>query len=478
MPMCAVQNNDETQSNDTDMSFVKSQSQSSPECESQDDNFADNDTTYYFQDTWKYDATVNQWLEIRPVGTKTMPPARRGARMIARNSRTNDTTLIVFGGHVQDNAFGDMWILDLKEGNSAGEWTRIDQYFIGLNPVPTTYHTMLYDNASDLAIVFGGLHWKPTDLEVTDERRNVDRRCVKEAQEFALTWTGAGAKYPWSEERFLEYITGRCAQDQFCCSLANLKPGTGLVFGGLYIRPHIFAPLCLHNVSMVCRADCETKAFKPVFYPIMVEGVWTFSPNACQSDCGGHGTCLMSQCTCEVGWYGADCLSKRCPGTSCYTHPYTKEQHCVECSQHGRCIDGRCECYQGWGYDDCSAVTCQNNCSSNHLVTRGVCVEDFPVHQCVCIGKWAGVMCERAMCINDCSGRGECKDGVCECEQYFHGEDCSLFAFPLLSDGGDSYGGGLQEWDWQGLDQPQKTYSYDDIVPTVSEIQVGAVPPP
>jgi len=278
-----------------------------------------------------------------------------------------------------------------------------------------------------------------------------------------------GRKYEWNETRFLAYITGRCTESQFCCSLANLRRGQGVDYDGLQIRAQPGAPLCLLNASLVCRSDCEKKAFKPVFYPILTEGVWTFSPNACQSNCGGHGIFQMSQCACEVGWYGADCLSRRCPGSSCYTHPYTKEQHCVECSQHGRCIDGQCECYQGWGYDDCSAVLCKDNCSSNHLVTRGVCVEDFPVHQCVCWGKWAGLTCERALCLNECSGRGMCNvDGTCGCDKYFHGEDCSLFSFPLKSD--DKYSGKLKPWDWQGLDQPQKTYSYTDVVPRQPEI--------
>merc|ERR1712139_715056 len=339
---------------------------------------------------------------------------------------------------------------------------------IGLNPVPTTYHTLLYDNYTDLGILFGGIHWKPTDLEVTDERRNVDRRCSKEASELGEQWTGPGAKHPWSEKRFLEYITARCQQIDFCCTLANLEVGQGTFFNGYWIREVEMAPLCLQNVSMVCRNDCDVKAFFPIFYPILVEGVWTFSPNACQSNCGGHGTCQMSQCTCEVGWYGADCLSKRCPGSSCYTHPYTKEQFCVECSQHGQCLNGKCDCYAGWGFDDCSAVLCPNNCSSDYQVTRGICVEDFPVHQCSCLGKWTGVACERAMCLNDCSGRGTCEEGVCNCEKYFHGEDCSLFAFPLKSD--DVYSGLVEEWDWQGLDEPQKTYTYADIDPIVPEI--------
>jgi len=378
---------------------------------------------------------------------------------------------------------GDVWMLDLKDGNSAGVWTRLDQFFAGLSPVSTTYHTFLYDNYTDKAILFGGIHWKPTDLAVTDERRNVDRRCLKEAQELTEKWTGPTAKQPWKEELFLKYLTDRCQENEFCCSLSGLSPGMGTVYHGLYIREYIFAPLCLRNVSMVCRIDCEAKAFRPIFYPIMVEGVWTFNPMACISDCGGHGTCELSQCTCEVGWYGADCLSKRCPGSSCYTHPYTKEQHCTECSQHGRCIDGACECYPGWGYDDCSAVLCPKNCSSDHLVTRGICVEDFPVHQCVCLGKWSGEACDEALCLNDCSGRGECKEGVCDCQKYFHGEDCSLFAFPLKSD--DEYNVGKfwngvdgdKAWDWQGLDQPQTTYSYDDIVPLEPEIPMTTPAP-
>lgn len=476
MPKCKVDSSKKKTSAEGFEDFVKSQAQSDPQCEAQEDPFSDNSSSYYFQDTWKYDATVNQWLEVRTVGRQGVKPeARRGARMVARNSRTNDTTIIVFGGHVQDTAFADMWILDTQDGNSAGVWTRLNQFFVGLTPPTMTYHTMLYDNKTDQIIVFGGIHWKPTDLTVTDSRRNVDRRCMKEAQELGETWTGASAKKPWNEQRFLKYITDKCAATQFCCSLAGLTLGQGKTFNGMDIRPAINAPLCLMNVSIVCRQDCEKKAFKPVFYPIMVEGVWTFSPNKCQSNCGGHGSCEMSQCTCEVGWYGADCLSKRCPGSSCYTHPYTKEQHCIECSQHGRCIDGQCECYTGWGYDDCSAMNCENNCSSNHLVTRGICIEDFPVHQCVCLGKWAGVICDRALCLNDCSGRGDCIQGVCKCQKYFHGEDCSLWAFPLKS--GDTFGKGLEKWDWQGLDEPVKTYGYTDIIAMESEIKTTTAGP-
>merc|ERR1719321_350384 len=108
---------------------------------------------------------------------------------------------------------------------------------------------MLYDNTTDLGILFGGIHWKPTDLDTTDSRRNVDRRCFKEAQELTEKWTGSTASQPWNEQSFLDYITKRCGEGQFCCQLAELNEGEGLIFGGLYIRPYPRGALCLRNVS-------------------------------------------------------------------------------------------------------------------------------------------------------------------------------------------------------------------------------------
>merc|ERR1719460_3237772 len=144
----------------------------------------------------------------------------------------------------------------------------------------------------------------------------------------------------------------------------------------------------------------------------------------------------------------------------CYQHIYTKEQYCIECSQHGRCIDGTCECVPGWGYDDCSVVMCEDNCSSTHLETRGVCVEDFPVHQCVCMGKWSGPTCNKELCLNDCSKRGECVDGVCHCERFFYGDDCSLFFFPLTSD--DKISG--DNWNWFDTDRTDEPLPAESIM--------------
>merc|ERR1712070_1068359 len=114
----------------------------------------------------------------------------------------------------------------------------------------------------------------------------------------------------------------------------------------------------------------------------MNEGVWILSTDECPGNCSGHGRCEFTQCICELGWYGIDCSLPRCPGSICYAQSRTKEQFCVECSAHGRCINGTCACFPGWGFDDCSTPECPVNCSTTPTEVRGVCVEDFPVHQC------------------------------------------------------------------------------------------------
>merc|ERR1712007_293696 len=187
--------------------------------------------------------------------------------------------------------------------------------------------------------------------------------------------------------------------------------------------------LNLTAISLMCRADCEKNAFYTEFYPILVEGVYNFQLDQCIRNCSGHGTCDLSQCVCEEAWYGVDCSLRRCPGSTCYTHPRTREQFCVECSHHGRCINGECQCHMGWTFEDCSAQVCQNNCSSTPEILRGVCIEDFPVHQCQCFGRWSGSDCSDLLCLNDCSGRGTCLDGVCQCKDKYFGDDCSVFIF-------------------------------------------------
>lgn len=377
---------------------------------------------YYFDDLWYYDTTVNQWSALQIFGS--LPPSRKGHAMIARNAKTNDTQVVLFGGNEQDQPLNDLWILNVKRPGVERSWTQIDKFFPGVKPPAVAFHTMVYVEELDTAYVFGGLIWKRTDLAETDRLRNIDRRCLKEAQGLPMTEHGL------SERIFLAKMVAKCTGSNFCCPLTESVRASGqpppVHMSGIKIRTDQNA-LNLTAISTLCRSDCEANAFFPEFYPVISEGVWTFNMSSCPNNCNGHGRCDFSQCVCEPPWYGADCSLRKCPGTVCYSDSSTKEQFCLECSSRGKCVNSECICDPGWSYEDCSVPLCENNCSSTTFVQRGVCVEDFPVHQCHCFGRFSGYTCNELLCLNACSGRGVCNQGVCQCENGFHGDDCSIF---------------------------------------------------
>lgn len=379
---------------------------------------------YYFDDLWLYEATTNQFFEHNTDGA--IPLARKGHKIIARRAGTNDTQLILFGGHNQDKVMNDMWVLNVMRDNQERVWARTDPFYEGRKPPTMSYHTMLYSEALSKIIVFGGLHWEETDLYRSDESRNVDRRCLKSAQGLVESNDGA------SEVDFMVVMKKACDTTNFCCFLSK-TPTPPVYINETRIRTKSGA-LNLTALSTLCRKDCEEKAFYTEFYTQMIEGVWMFATDVClgTTSCSGHGYCEMSQCVCEPKYYGIDCSQRRCPGSLCYTNQLTKEQFCMDCSSHGRCIDGECSCLPGWGFNDCSAVMCEDNCSSTPVETRGICVEDFPVHQCVCAGAWSGTKCDELLCLNGCSGHGTCqKDGTCVCAENFLGEDCSMWTLTI-----------------------------------------------
>mmetsp|Transcript_71841 Transcript_71841/g.181768 ORF Transcript_71841/g.181768 Transcript_71841/m.181768 type:complete len:285 (-) Transcript_71841:58-912(-) len=283
---------------------------------------------------------------------------------------------------------------------------------------------MLYSERLNQIIVFGGLHWNETDLARSDVLRNVDRRCLKKAQGLVEAEVGK------EEVEFMRMMRAACYETAFCCDIGN-QTVLPVYYEFIRIRTEDGA-LNLTAISIICREDCQRKAFVPQFSPIMTEGVWEFKTDVCTRNCSGHGWCDMSQCVCQPEWYGIDCSQRRCPGSPCYTGALTKEQFCVDCSGHGRCINGECQCFPGWGYEDCSAALCEDNCSSTPEETKGICVEDFPVHQCICQNRWSGRKCETLLCLNNCSGRGACQwNGLCACEAGWYGEDCSIWVLAI-----------------------------------------------
>jgi len=376
---------------------------------------------YYFDDLWVFDPSSTQWVRRETSGE--LPTARKGHSIIARRSRTNDTQLMMFGGHNQDQSMKDIWLLDVMRGREERAWTRIDPYLVGVQPPSMSYHSMVYSEDLNLVVVFGGLHWRQTNLTESDRVRNIDRRCFKEAQGLPQNHRDA------DEAVFVNRMKQLCNIAAFCCVLTQ-QGGIPDSIDGIATR-NSTGDLDLLAISAICRGDCERKAFFPEFYPIMVEGVWGFKTDVCLHGCSGNGYCDMGFCVCRPPWYGRDCSQRRCPGSTCYTHPRSTEQYCVECSQHGRCIHGDCVCFPGWGYADCSTALCEANCSSTPTAAHGICVEDFPTSQCHCFGQWSGPNCSELLCLNGCSRHGQCVGGLCQCDAGYHGADCSLFFLSL-----------------------------------------------
>jgi len=378
---------------------------------------------YYFDDVWLFDTGGRQWIERHT--TKDRPAARRGQAMIVRRTDSDDTQMVIFGGHSHDTVFADIWTLDVMRDRDERIWTQVDNYMPEPKPSHRTYHTMLLDEETNEVIIFGGISWNTTNMNISDRLRNIDRRCLKEAQGMPQAYDG------WLETTFLQKMSDFCRDTEFCCPLTKEMPPPVEVYEQRIRTTDSLELLNLTAISYMCRRNCEDKAFIPAFSAVMMEGIWILKTDLCPHNCSGHGRCEFTQCICEPDWYGTDCSQRRCPGSMCYAHPRSKEQFCVECSQHGRCIDGVCQCFPGWTYDDCSTPGCESNCSSTPSDTHGVCVEDFPVHQCQCLGRWTGPKCSQQLCLNECTGRGTCTNGTCVCDAGFYGTDCSVFAFPL-----------------------------------------------
>lgn len=70
----------------------------------------------------------------------------------------------------------------------------------------------------------------------------------------------------------------------------------------------------------------------------------------CKLDCGSHGTCEGSSCTCYKGWTGSRCDQKLCDS---------------RCNSHGSCSNGTCICSPGYYGKHCTLNGCPNNCTGH-----------------------------------------------------------------------------------------------------------------
>jgi len=182
-----------------------------------------NSIVTYYQDTWIYDVATNTWTQKYPIN----PPHGRESYGMAYDNMNHK--VIMFGGEDENNLFDDTWVYDVV----ANTWTQLfpvaspgprsDCYMVhdtfagrvllfgGLNdnddfcddtwtyctetntwtrmfnnPRPSTraVHSMVYDDATNQVMCFGGISWGPTYYDDTWtyrlESRKTEGYCVSE----------------------------------------------------------------------------------------------------------------------------------------------------------------------------------------------------------------------------------------------------------------------------------------------------------
>ena len=99
-----------------------------------------------------------------------------------------------------------------------------------------------------------------------------------------------------------------------------------------------------------------------------------------------------------------------------------KNKDHIICSNHGVCSGEECDCWIGYEGHACEIKQCMKNCNAH-----GDCFDG----KCFCHPRWQGDYCDipaAEECPNDCNNHGKCneKEWVCECEDGYEGDDCSI----------------------------------------------------
>lgn len=137
---------------------------------------------YYLDDQWIYQTESSRW---NPLHLKTESPTWRRGHAMATRRKDGKDEIFLYGGRYQDEPLSDIWVFDIGASGDDRAWSRIDITYEGFSPPPSAYHTFIYSEDLDIFILVGGVSWTQTDLTFTDHRRNLDRRCAKNAKDLA-----------------------------------------------------------------------------------------------------------------------------------------------------------------------------------------------------------------------------------------------------------------------------------------------------
>ena len=214
-------------------------------------------------------------------------------------------------------------------------------------------------------------------------------------------------------------LSGTCTCDEGWsgrgCSHNDCSNGGEWFLGECVCAPGRSGPNC----EVYCPNDCSGHGkCDASLGKCVCDAEWTGAgcaeskSGACDPVCANGGHCLDGACHCALGFTGASCELRTCPGM---------------CSGHGECKPwGQCDCHAGFSGEACETRTpsldCAFNCSG-----VGTCVHGA----CMCPNGRTGATCERPTCANGCSGHGFCKaSGECVCEAGWGGFDCSALGLP------------------------------------------------
>jgi N-acetylneuraminic acid mutarotase len=100
----------------------------------------------FFNDLWAYDYTENTWTSLEKTGE--MPDPRGYQSMVYDIA---DAEALLFGGGTDGGSVNDTWAYDPADN----AWTELQP--AGRQPSERVFHSMVYDEAGDRVILFGGI---------------------------------------------------------------------------------------------------------------------------------------------------------------------------------------------------------------------------------------------------------------------------------------------------------------------------------
>ncbi|OQR85966.1 hypothetical protein THRCLA_10598 [Thraustotheca clavata] len=409
---------------------------------------------YYLDDLWLYNITTGVWTQIIPIDG-IMPGPRTEHTMIAA-----EVVFVLFGGYMSNYYYQDTWHFNI----TAQQWLQQSAFVHALYPfnctddliaragphsgvyLPYSLPDTINVNNTDPLLLAKYLHYGTTKFSViADPERGLDTDSLgalySQARRQAPGWDGCRDR---SDNRTdLPWTLQWSQPSQRGAHMAVYHSGYQLML--------------LYGGYGVSREELYSRNRTTPAYTY--GDWWSYSLANCIKNCSLHGICSYGQCICDEGYYGTDCSNSSCPGTVCDFYKATQVTTCTHCCfsgfehtdndtyisgiekfpctsdnthySNGICDGfGKCICRPPFIGEDCSIRNCGYNCSAH-----GYCSVEFPNSRCLCDPGWMGKYCDQQVCLNNCSyPNGICVNGSCYCSLLYEPYNKSLAYFPYFGE--------------------------------------------